>query len=66
MTNAIASLSGANNFTRQHVPAFLSKLSALTAVCISSANLIGTLPSFDANVVNTLAQLRLDNNALSG
>jgi len=41
-------------------------LSTLTAVCISSANLIGTLPSFDANVVSTLAQLRLDNNGLSG
>ena len=59
-------LPGANNFTRQHVPAFLSSLSALKAVCIGSANLYGTLPSFHDNVVNTLVQLRLDNNALSG
>jgi len=57
---------GANNFTRQHVPTFLSSLTALTAVCISSANLYGTLPSFDPNVVNTMVKLRLDNNALSG
>ena len=48
------------------MPSFLSSLSALKAVCIGSANLYGTLPSFHPNVVDTMMQLRLDNNALTG